>query len=84
MNKLLMCLSMSCMLFSATALADISLDQWLDKQAYRGNQIEVIRVASKKALVATEEIDADIEIILKEAEALEDDDVDREKVEDSS
>ena len=84
MNKLLMCLSMSCMVFSATALADTTISQWLDKHATRGNQIEVIRVTSKKPLVATEETDADIATILKEVEALEEDTGDHEKVEDSS
>ena len=73
-----------CVLFSASALADVSLSQWLNKQSDRGAQIEVIRVESKKPLVAIKETDAQIENILKEAEALEEDTVDHEKVEDSS
>lgn len=82
MNKLLACIC--CVLFASTALAEIPVNQWLDRIADRGTQIEVIRVASKKSLVATEETDADVASILKEAEALEEDTGDYEKVEDSS
>jgi len=84
MKKYLMCLSMGCILFSASALADMTLSKWLEQQAYRGNQIEVIRVESKKPLVATKETDSDIATILKEAEALEEDAEDSEKPEDTA
>jgi hypothetical protein len=62
----------------------MTLSKWLEQQAYRGNQIEVIRVESKKPLVATKETDSDIATILKEAEALEEDAEDSEKPEDTA
>ena len=58
-------------LFSPFALADMDVNQWLDLQADRGAQIELIRVANDKALVAVQETDAEIENILTEVKELE-------------
>ena len=82
MKKLLACIC--CVMFGSTAMAEIPVNQWLDRLADRGTQIEIIRVASEKNLVAAEETDAEIATILEEAEALEEDTSDHEKVEDSS
>ena len=47
------------------------MNTWLDRLDNRGVQIEVIRVANEKELVAIEETDAEIESILQEVEAIE-------------
>jgi hypothetical protein len=66
------------------AVAEDAYERWLTMQSFRGTEIELIRVASKKSLVATEETDAEVASILKEVEALEEDSGDYETVEDSS
>jgi hypothetical protein len=82
MNKLLVLVG--CGLLSSIALADIPVNQWLDRLDDRGAEIEVIRVASEKPLVATKETDAEVESILREAEALENETSENQKHEDSS
>ena len=59
-------------------------EEWLTMQSHRGTEIELIRVASEKPLVATEETDAEVASILTEVEALEEEINDQENVEDSS
>ena len=59
-------------------------EEWLTMQSHRGTEIEFIRVASEKPLVATEETDAEVTSILKEVEALEEEISDHENIEDSS
>ena len=82
MNRLLICIC--CGLLSSAALAATPVNQWLQRLEDSGARIEVIRVASEKALVATEETDAEVASILKEAEALESEISDPEQIEDSS
>ena len=71
-------------LFSAAAMAADPYEKWLTMQSLRGTEIELIRVASEKPLVATEETDAEVASILKEVEALEEEISDHEKIEDPS
>jgi len=71
-------------LFSSAAMAADPYEKWLTMQNQRGTEIEIIRVASKKPLVATEETDAEVASILKELEALEEENSVQEKSEDSS
>ena len=73
-----------CGVFSASAMAADPYEEWLGMQSHRGTEIELIRVASEKPLVATEETDADVAKILAEAEALEEDINGHESDEDSS
>lgn len=82
MKRLLVCIG--CGVFCSAALAETPQNLWLQRLEDSGARIEVIRVASKKPLIAIEETDAQIENILKEAEALEIAVSDSEKVEDSS
>jgi hypothetical protein len=56
-------------------------EEWLTIQGQRGTEIELIRVASEKPLVATEETDDEVASILEEAEALEEDVSDYEDIE---
>ncbi len=83
MNRLLL-VCVCCGFFPSVAMAKDAYEKWLTMQSFRGTEIELIRVASKKSPVATEETDTDVARILKEAEALEEDTGDYEKVEDSS
>ena len=82
MKRLLLCICIG--LFSTTASADFAVNQWLQMQSDRGAQIEFIRVTSEKALVVTEETDAEVASILEEAEALETITSDGESLEDDS
>jgi len=65
-------------------MAQDANQKWLDMQSFRGTEIETIRVASEKPLVAIEETDAEVASILKELEAIEEEISDHEKIEDSS
>ena len=71
MRKLLVCII--CGLLSSAALAEVSVNTWLERLAYRGVEIEHIRVMSEKPLVALEEPDAEVDSILEEAKQLESD-----------
>ena len=73
-----------CILFSSAAMAADPYERWLTVQNQRGMEIEIIRVASDKPLVATEEKDAEVASILKELEAIEEETSDIEDSEDSS
>lgn len=79
---LLMCICGG--LFSTAAMADDPYETWLTTQAQRGTEIEFIRVASEKPVVAAEETDQDVADILAELDALEEDATDSEDVKDSS
>jgi hypothetical protein len=65
-------------------MAQDAYQKWLETQSFRGTEIETIRVASEKPLVATEETDAEVASILKELEAIEEETSNTEKSEDSS
>lgn len=67
MKKLVLVLISGC-LFSAAAVAADSYERWIELQQRRGVDIEIIRVASEKPLVATEETDEEVAGILEEAE----------------
>ncbi len=71
-------------LFSASAIAAEPYENWLKAQSQRGVEIELIRVASEKPLVATEETDPEVSAILEEVEAIEEEASDLEKIEESS
>lgn len=71
-------------LFSASAIAAEPYENWLKQQSQRGVEIELIRVASEKPLVATEETDPEVAAILEEVEAIEEEASDLEKIEESS
>ena len=58
-------------LVSTAALAADPYEEYLTRQKQRGVEIEQIRVASEKPLVAAEESDADVAKILQEVEELE-------------
>lgn len=58
-------------LFSTVAMAADPYEAYLTKQHQRGTEIELIRVASEKPMVATEEMDEEVASILEEIEALE-------------
>lgn len=60
--------------FSSAALAADPYGEWLTLQSQRGTEIELIRVASEKPLVATDESDAEVASILEEVEAIEEED----------
>jgi len=70
--------------FTSAAMAADRYEKWLTMQEFRGTEIELIRVASEKPLVATEETDAEVASILEEVEALEEEISDNEEIEDSS
>ncbi len=70
MKKLLLVCVSGAFLAPAAMAAD-PYETWLTEQKQRGKQIELIRVANEKAIVATEESDADVASILAEVEALE-------------
>ena len=70
--------------FSSAAMAGDPYEDWLTMQNFRGMEIEIIRVASEKPLVATEETDAEVASILEEVEAIDEETSDTEKSEDSS
>jgi hypothetical protein len=71
-------------LFTSAAMAADPYEKWLTKQNQRGTEIELIRVASEKPLVTTEETDVEVASILKELEAIEEESSAIEKSEDSS
>ena len=82
MNRLLlMCVCGG--IVSSAAMAADPYETWLTMQSNRGTEIELIRVASEKPLVVTEETDAEVANILKEVEAFEEEVSDHENVEDS-
>jgi hypothetical protein len=67
-----------------TAVAADPYEEWLTAQHDRGTEIEIIRVANEKLLVATEETDEEVASILEEVEAIETEASDQEDAEDSS
>lgn len=69
---------------SSAALAADPYEAYLTQQNQRGTEIELIRVASEKPLVESEETDAEVARILEEAEAIEEETNDHEDVEESS
>ena len=69
---------------SSAAIAAEHYEIYLAQQQQRGTEIEMIRVTSKKALVETEESDADVAKILDEAEALDEEISDHEETEEST
>ena len=69
--------------FVSVATAADSYERWLTSQSQRGTEIELIRVASEKPLVETEETDAEVASILEEVEALEAEGDEDEKAEES-
>jgi hypothetical protein len=69
---------------SSAAMAGDPYEDWLTLQNFRGMEIEIIRVASEKPLVATDETDAKVASILKELEAIEEETSDIEDSDDSS
>ena len=83
MNRLLLA-CVCCGFFSSAAMAQDAYVEWLEMQSFRGTEIELIRVASEKPLVTTEETDAEVASILKELEAIEEETSNTEKSEDSS
>ncbi len=83
MKRLLLLVCVGGGFVSSAAVAADPYEKWLTTQNQRGTEIELIRVASEKPLVATEESDAEVASILKEVEALEDESSDHESVEDS-
>ena len=85
MKKLLLVLvSLSGGFFSSAAIAGDPYEDWLTMQKFRGMEIEIIRVASKKPLVETEEMDAEVASILEEVEAIDEEASDTENSADSS
>jgi hypothetical protein len=70
--------------FTSAAMAADPYETYLTQQSARGMEIELIRVASEKPLVTTEETDAEVASILKELEAIEEETSAIEKSEDSS
>ena len=73
---LLMCLCGG--LLSAAAASAEPYENWLAQQAQRGTEIELIRVASDKPLVETEETDPEVADILEEVEAIDEEASDQE------
>ena len=71
-------------LMSAGALAADPYEVYLTQQKQRGTEIEMIRVASEKTLVETDETDAEVAKILEEVEALEAEASDFEEAEEAS
>lgn len=71
-------------LVSSAAMAADPYEEWLTKQAQRGTEIEFIRVANEKPLVATEETDQEVASILEEVEVLEQEGSDQDDIEESS
>jgi len=80
MKKLLLMLVFGGFCSSAAIAAD-PYEDWLTKQNQRGTEIEYIRVASEKPLLATAESDQDVASILDEVEAIEQDVSDHEEAE---
>jgi hypothetical protein len=83
MKRLLLVCVCGGFLTSAAMAAD-PYQKWLTQQHARGTEIELIRVASEKPLVTTEETDVEVASILKELEAIEEETSAIEKSEDSS
>ena len=71
-------------LLTSAAMAEDPNNRWLAKQSQRGVEIELIRVASEKPLVATKETDAEVASILMELEAIEEETSATEESEESS
>ena len=82
MRKLILVCIGSGFLASAALAAD-PYEVYLKKQSQRGTEIELIRVASEKPLVDTEENDAEVAEILEEAEAIDEKSSDSENESDS-
>lgn len=82
MTKLLLVFVLSSV-YSLVAVAADPYEQWLTMQSQRGTEIELIRVANEKPLLASEETDQEVASILEEVEALEKDISDYEEVEES-
>ena len=72
MKKRLLALT-CCGFLSATAMAADPYETWLTLQQQRGTEIELIRVANEKPLLAVEETDSEVASILEELEAIEED-----------
>lgn len=70
--------------YSAAAAAADPYENWLMAQQQRGVEIELIRVASEKPLLATEETDPEVADILDEVEAIEEAASEQEGAEESS
>ena len=70
--------------FSAAATAADPYENWLTAQQQRGVEIELIRVASEKPLIAAEETDPEVADILNEVDAIEQKASDYESIEESS
>ena len=68
---------------SAVAIAADPYEDWLTKQNQRGTEIEYIRVASEKPLLATEEADQEVASILEEVEIIEEDVIDSAEAEET-
>ena len=83
MMKKLMLICIGSGFLASAALAADPYEAYLKKQDQRGTEIELIRVASEKPLVDTEETDADVAKILEEAEAIDEKSSDSEDDSDS-
>ena len=82
MKKLLLALT-CCGFLSATAVAADPYETWLTLQQQRGTEIELIRVANEKPLLAIEETDSEVASILEELVAIEEESDEREVSDDS-
>ena len=82
MKKRLIVLT-GCGLMSAAAMAADPYETWLTIQQQRGTEIELIRVANDKPLLAIEETDAEVAGILEELDAIEEESNDSEAAKDS-
>lgn len=71
-------------IFPAEAMAADPHKEWLTMHSNRGTEIEIIRVASEKPLIATEETDVEVAGILEEVEALDEALSDCEDIDESS
>ena len=83
MKKLLLA-CVCCGLFSSAAMAAEPYDRVLTKLQQRGVQIEIIRVANEKPVLASEETDEEVANIREELDALEEDLVEEDELEETS
>jgi hypothetical protein len=68
---------------SAAAIAADPYEDWLTNQNQRGTEIEYIRVATEKPLLAVEEADQEVASILDEVATIEEDVGEYEEIEES-